>query len=116
VFDLNDFVETLPGPFEWDVKRLASLEIAARGLSFSSKETRAIVVGTVRSYRESMRAFAKMPNQAVWEGEPHFQYHVSGTLHLVMEDGTELDAVAGDVTAPAGHDVWVVGNRASGWR
>jgi hypothetical protein len=43
--------------------------------------------------------------------EPHFQYHVSGTLHLVMEDGTELDAVAGDVTAlPQGHDAWVVGD------
>lgn len=67
VFDLNDFDETLPGPFEWDVKRLAaSVEIAARSQSFRAKETRAIVVGAVRSYRESMRAFAKMPNQAVW--------------------------------------------------
>jgi len=67
VFDLNDFDETLPGPFEWDVKRLAaSVEIAARSRSFRAKETRAIVVGAVRSYRESMRAFAKMPNQAVW--------------------------------------------------
>ena len=67
VFDLNDFDETLPGPFEWDVKRLAaSLEIAARSQSFRSKETRAIVVGAVRSYRESMRAFAKMPIGAVW--------------------------------------------------
>ena len=67
VFDLNDFDETLPGPFEWDVKRLAaSIEIAARGQSFRAKDARAIVVGAVRSYRESMRAFAKMPNQAVW--------------------------------------------------
>lgn len=67
VFDLNDFDETLPGPFEWDVKRLAaSLEIAARSQSFRAKEVRAIVLGAVRSYRESMRAFAKMPNQAVW--------------------------------------------------
>ena len=67
VFDLNDFDETLPGPFEWDVKRLAaSVEIAARSQSFRTKEIRAIVVGAVRSYRESMRAFAKMPNQAVW--------------------------------------------------
>ena len=67
VFDLNDFDETLPGPFEWDVKRLAaSVEIAARSQSFRAKETRSVVVGAVRSYRESMRAFAKMPNQAVW--------------------------------------------------
>lgn len=42
---------------------------------------------------------------------PHFQYHVSGTLHVVMADGTEFDAVAGDVTAlPHGHDAWVVGD------
>jgi uncharacterized protein (DUF2252 family) len=67
VFDLNDFDETLPGPFEWDVKRLAaSLEIAARSQSFKAKEARAIVLGAVRSYRESMRQFATMPNQAVW--------------------------------------------------
>ena len=67
VFDLNDFDETLPGPFEWDVKRLAaSLEIAARSQSFRARERKAIVTGAVRSYRESMRAFAKMPNQAVW--------------------------------------------------
>ena len=67
VFDLNDFDETLPGPFEWDVKRLAaSVEIAARSQSFRSKEIRSIVVDTVRSYREAMREFATMPNQAVW--------------------------------------------------
>jgi hypothetical protein len=42
---------------------------------------------------------------------PHFQYHVSGTLHIVVADGSEFDAVAGDVTAlPSGHDAWVVGN------
>jgi hypothetical protein len=42
---------------------------------------------------------------------PHFQYHVQGTLHVVMADGTELDAHAGDVTAlPQGHDAWVVGD------
>jgi uncharacterized protein (DUF2252 family) len=67
VFDLNDFDETLPGPFEWDVKRLAaSVEIAVLSQSFKTKETRAIVVGAGRSYRENMRAFAMMPNQAVW--------------------------------------------------
>jgi hypothetical protein len=41
---------------------------------------------------------------------PHFQYHVQGTLHIVMGDGTEFDARPGDVTAlPEGHDAWVVG-------
>ena len=42
---------------------------------------------------------------------PHFQYHVSGTLHIVMADGSEFDARPGDVTAlPSGDDAWVVGN------
>ena len=42
---------------------------------------------------------------------PHFQYHVAGTLHIQMADGTEFDAVPGDVTAlPQGHDAWVVGD------
>lgn len=41
---------------------------------------------------------------------PHFQYHIQGTLHVVMDDGTEFDARPGDVTAlPQGHDAWVVG-------
>jgi hypothetical protein len=43
---------------------------------------------------------------------PHFQYHVQGTLHILMGDGTELDARPGDVTAlPQGHDAWVVGDQ-----
>ena len=42
---------------------------------------------------------------------PHFQYHVAGTLHIVMADGAEFDARPGDVTAlPQGHDAWVVGD------
>lgn len=46
-----------------------------------------------------------------WCEAPHFQYHISGTLHIVMADGSELDARAGDVTAlPSGHDAWVVGD------
>ena len=44
-------------------------------------------------------------------GAPHFQYHVQGTLHVLMADGTEFDAKAGDVVAlPHGHDAWVVGD------
>src|SRR5206468_816420 len=67
LFDLNDFDETLPGPFEWDVKRMAaSLEIAGRSRSFTSKERRAIVLAAARSYRETMRQFARTPNLEVW--------------------------------------------------
>jgi quercetin dioxygenase-like cupin family protein len=46
-----------------------------------------------------------------WCEAPHFQYHISGKLHVKMSDGEEFDAVPGDVTAlPQGHDAWVVGN------
>jgi uncharacterized protein (DUF2252 family) len=67
VFDLNDFDETLPGPFEWDVKRLAaSLEVAARDRGFSRKVRTRIVTDSVRSYRNAMRSFASMQNLDVW--------------------------------------------------
>jgi uncharacterized protein (DUF2252 family) len=67
VFDVNDFDETLPGPWEWDVKRLAaSLEIAARSNGFTGKERRKIVTDSVASYRQAMRAFAEMTNLEVW--------------------------------------------------
>jgi uncharacterized protein (DUF2252 family) len=67
LFDLNDFDETAPGPFEWDVKRLAaSLEIAGRANGYRAKERRAVVVATVQSYRESIRSFALQGNLAVW--------------------------------------------------
>ncbi|MEV4428831.1 DUF2252 domain-containing protein [Streptomyces sp. NPDC049602] len=67
MFDINDFDETLPGPWEWDVKRLAaSLVIAGRSNGFSTKQRAGIVRATVRSYRESMRAFAGIGNLAVW--------------------------------------------------
>lgn len=67
VFDLNDFDETLPGPWEWDVKRLAaSFEIAGRDRGFTTKETRSGVLAAVGAYREAMRRFAKMRNLDVW--------------------------------------------------
>ncbi len=67
VFDLNDFDETLPGPFEWDLKRLAaSLEIAGRGNGFKARTRRAAVLAAAASYRLAMRGFADQPNLAVW--------------------------------------------------
>src|ERR1700691_4443632 len=67
VFDVNDFDETLPGPWEWDVKRLAaSLEVAGRGQGFTGKQRRAIVAATVASYRRAMRSFAGMSDLEVW--------------------------------------------------
>ncbi|MET9922448.1 DUF2252 domain-containing protein [Streptomyces sp. NPDC006435] len=67
LFDINDFDETLPGPWEWDVKRLAtSFVIAGRANGFTDKERADIVLTTLRSYRESMRRFAGMRNLDVW--------------------------------------------------
>jgi uncharacterized protein (DUF2252 family) len=67
VFDINDFDETLPGPWEWDIKRLAaSVEIAGRERGFDTKTRRAIVLAAVGEYRRAMREFAGMRNLDVW--------------------------------------------------
>jgi len=67
VFSINDFDETLPGPWEWDVKRLAaSLEVAGRARDYSTKDRRRIVRATVCSYRRAMRGFAGMDALDVW--------------------------------------------------
>jgi uncharacterized protein (DUF2252 family) len=67
VFDINDFDETAPGPFEWDVKRLAaSFAIAGRDNGFSTKDRRKILLAVAASYRNAMAEFAGMTNLAVW--------------------------------------------------
>lgn len=67
VFDINDFDETLPGPFEWDVKRLAaSVVIAGEDNEFDADECRKAALSAVRHYREAMRDFAQRPMLEVW--------------------------------------------------
>lgn len=67
VFSLNDFDETLPGPFEWDVKRLvASFAIAGRSRGFGQRERTTIALTLAQAYRLSMRRFAEMPTLDVW--------------------------------------------------
>ena len=67
LFGINDFDETLPGPVEWDVKRLAaSVEVAARELGFDVRERETAVLATARAYRKGMRDFARMRNLEVW--------------------------------------------------
>ncbi len=67
VFDVNDFDETLPGPWEWDVKRLAtSLVLAARQSRFPPAASRAAVRAGLRAYREAMAAYARMRYLDVW--------------------------------------------------
>jgi uncharacterized protein (DUF2252 family) len=67
LFDLNDFDETLPGPFEYDVKRMAaSFTIAARNNGFTKADTRAATMTSVAAYREAMAGFAQMGTLEVW--------------------------------------------------
>ncbi|HEY5846945.1 MAG TPA: DUF2252 family protein, partial [Microlunatus sp.] len=67
VFGLNDFDETLPGPFEYDVKRMAaSFTIAAQHNGFPPGDTRAVTIESVRAYRVAMAEFAALPTLAVW--------------------------------------------------
>jgi uncharacterized protein (DUF2252 family) len=67
VFDLNDFDETLPGPWEWDVKRLAaSMLIAAQDNGYAAKDQDQVVLDTVAEYRTAMAGFAAMKNLDVW--------------------------------------------------
>lgn len=85
LFDINDFDETLPGPWEWDVKRLGtSLVIAGRENGYSAAERRAVVRATARSYREQMRRFAGMRELDVWYARAdadEIVALVSGRLH-----------------------------------
>jgi uncharacterized protein (DUF2252 family) len=67
IFDINDFDETHPGPFEWDLKRLAaSFSVGARELGFTASEGRSVVAAATREYREEMRRLAAMRTIDVW--------------------------------------------------
>jgi len=67
VFDINDFDETAPGPFEWDVKRLgASFAIAGRDNGFNEQQRRRSLIAVAQEYRTSMATFAGMNNLDVW--------------------------------------------------
>jgi uncharacterized protein (DUF2252 family) len=67
VFDLNDFDETLPGPFEWDVERMAaSFVVAARNNGFTPADARAAALASVAAYREAMAGFAQQGTMDIW--------------------------------------------------
>ena len=83
VFGLNDFDETHPGPFEWDVLRLAaSFEIAAREIGMASAERRRAVRRVARAYRDAMRSFSAVTDLEVW----HARLDLPGLLALVGDD------------------------------
>jgi uncharacterized protein (DUF2252 family) len=86
LFDLNDFDETLPGPFEYDVKRLAaSFTIAARNNGFSKADTRAATLASVRAYREAMASFAEMGTLAIWYAHLDEDQVMIGTRRAAAE-------------------------------
>jgi uncharacterized protein (DUF2252 family) len=86
VFDINDFDETLPGPWEWDVKRFAaSLHIASADNGFSADQIRAVVLAGVARYRTAMAEFAAMSNLAVW-----YAYLPAETLLARVHDELNL--------------------------
>jgi uncharacterized protein (DUF2252 family) len=86
LFDLNDFDETLPGPFEYDVKRLAaSFTIAARNNGFSKADTRAATLASVRAYREAMASFAEMGTLAIWYAHLDEDQVMTGTRRAAAE-------------------------------
>jgi uncharacterized protein (DUF2252 family) len=88
VFDVNDFDETLPGPFEWDIKRLAaSLAIAGRENSFPAAARRKIVLAAAEAYRTAMRQFADQPLLAVWYAHLDIEQALSQFRSQVKKKG-----------------------------
>lgn len=89
VFDLNDFDETLPGPFEWDVKRtVASIVVAARHASLRDKDARKAVKLALQVYREKMNEFAMRNYLDTWYS------HVEADIWLDMVDKKDKKAAA----------------------
>ena len=83
LFDVNDFDETVPGPWEWDVERLAaSFEVLGRDRGFSPADRRSIVMAGVREYRDRMRAAAGMGSLQAW----YEHLEVGGLLKLVGKE------------------------------
>ena len=93
VFDVNDFDETLPGPFEWDLKRLvASFAVAGRDLGFHADQRRDVNLTVTRAYREAMRELASMKTFDLWYSRvdaealiAQFQSAASGKRRKLME-------------------------------
>lgn len=77
VFDINDFDETLPAPFEWDLKRLAtSLVVAGRVAQYSGKAGRKLALAVVRSYREYITTLAHLPPVVAWSHHVDLQREI----------------------------------------
>ena len=92
VFSINDFDETLPGPFEWDVKRLvASFAVAGRDRGFDAKQRQSINRRVTRSYREAIKGFAGMSNLDLW----YARIDVDEIAALVAQQASAKAAASG---------------------
>jgi uncharacterized protein (DUF2252 family) len=104
IFDINDFDETLPGPWEWDVKRLAaSFEVAGRSNSYSAADRRSITRAAVRGYREQMKKAATSDVLTAW-----YDYLDADRLTELVQtaskkdpDGSQQRATAAQIIAKA---------------
>ncbi len=106
VFDCNDFDETLPGPWEWDVKRLAaSIVVAARHLGFSKTARAEAILGLGQAYRQAMRTMAGQSNLEVWYSQVDIQGLVDALQQQAAATGSKAEshmaAVATKATAKA---------------
>jgi uncharacterized protein (DUF2252 family) len=91
LFDLNDFDETLPGPFEYDVKRMAaSFAVAGRNNGFAKADTRAATLASVRAYREAMGGFAQMGTMDIWYAHLDEDEVMATLRRSVAEDKQEV--------------------------
>jgi uncharacterized protein (DUF2252 family) len=92
LFDLNDFDETLPGPFEYDVKRMAaSFTIAARNNGFNPEDASASTIASVRAYREAIVEFATMGNMDIWYARLTEEQVMDGIRTLTKGEKTKGD-------------------------
>jgi uncharacterized protein (DUF2252 family) len=95
LFGLNDFDETLPGPFEYDVKRMAaSFTIAARNNGFNKSDASAVTAESVKAYREAMSEFAAMRTLDVWYAHMS-EHHIQEALRAFQDETSPGAAKAG---------------------
>ena len=100
VFDINDFDETLPAPWEWDVKRLAaSFVVAARDNQISDAKARDIATACVRSYREHLREYSRMSPLEVWYARMDVDYLIETAPDAAARKTTRSVCQGGDADA-----------------
>ncbi len=103
VFDVNDFDETLPAPWEWDIKRLAaSIEVAGQGSGFSRGQRRAAVLAAVAQYRQAMRSYAGVGHLDVWYA--HVELDELGAQYQALLNAQERKLEAADLASAQDKD------------